>query len=566
MLRYRYLRELRIFNFIVIITILMSFMAGCGAGKFQIPNPIPDDQRSGPEPKEREINIPAEAFNQQVVSQIKQSLDLPRQIRKLIGRPKEALNTNAFDEVSNSSWYTNRNSMKRMSLEEIAKGPNKGALPDPTNTWIVIRAKAEGVTPGFSIVDSSGEKFVIKFDPSGYQELATGAEVVSTKLFYAIGFNVPENYIVYFDPKILKLGEKVKITDEKGRKRLMTQDDLDAILKRIERMPDGRIRAVASKYLSGKLKGPLKYKGTRDDDLNDIVPHQHRRELRGLRVISAWLNHYDTKANNSLDVYVNEGYMKHYLMDFGSTLGSQGDEPMPPEIGHENTIDPHAIIINMLTLGFYVRDWERIEPIRYPSIGYFRSDIFHPQKYKFIIPNPAFENMTDRDGYWGAKQVMSITDDQLKAVVEEGKYSDPKAAEYLLKILVERRYMVGKYWFNRVNPLDKFEIGEGSDGRQLLYFKDLAVETRLESSGKSDYRCDVMYDGRFKFSVEPFKETQVSLPPMGSDITTSGKDALWELKIYKRRGNSNDKWMKPVEVYLRLDNASGKFALMGIRH
>ncbi len=566
MLRYSCFRKSKAIIFIAIISVLAGFIAGCGAGKFQTPDPIPDDRRPGPEPEEQEINIEANAFNRQVVSQIEQCLDLARQIRKLIGRPKEALNVNAFDEVDDSSWYTNRNSMKRMSLEEFAAGPNKGAKPDPTSTWTVIRAKAEGVTPGFSIVDSRGEKFVIKFDPPGYRELATGAEVVSTKLFHAAGYNVPENYIVYFDPKILKLGEEVKFTDEKGRKRYMNQADLDAILERIELLPDGRIRALASKYLSGSLKGPLKYKGTRKDDPNDIVPHQHRRELRGLRVISAWLNHYDTKANNSLDVYVEDGYMKHYLIDFGSTLGSQGNEPMPPDVGHENTIDPHAIVVNMLTLGFYVRSWERIEPIRYPSIGYFRSDIFYPQKYKFIVPNPAFENMTDRDGYWGAKQVMSITDDQLKAAVAEGQYSDPEAAEYLLKTLTERRDIVGRYWFSRVNPLDKFEMGENSEGQQEMNFADLAIESGLESAEQTEYRCDMMRDGRFVFGIEPFKGTSISfLPIQASPEFTSFEQDLWELRIYTKRGDLG-RWMKPVEVYLRLNETSGKFSLVGVRH
>lgn len=561
MLRYR-----KILIFMTILTVLAGFMLGCGAGKFQIPDPIPDDQRPGPEPEEQEINIPSMAFNRQVATQIKQSLDLSRQIRNLIGRPKEAYNVTAFDEVANSSWYANRNTIKCMSVEEFANGPNQGAKPDPASTWTVVRAKAEGVTPGFSIVDSRGEKFVIKFDPPGYRELATGAEVVSTKLFHAMGYNVPENYIVYFDPKILRLGDKVKFTDEKGRKRYMNQADLDEILKRIELLPDGTTRAAASKYLPGNLKGPLKYKGTRDDDPNDFIPHQHRRELRGLRVISAWLNHYDTKASNSLDVYVEDGYMKHYLIDFGSTLGSQGNEPMPPDVGHENTLDPHAILVNLLTLGFYVRSWERIEPIRFPSIGYLRSDIFHPQKYKFIIPNPAFENMTDRDGYWGAKQVMAITDDQLKAAVAEGKYSDPEAAEYLLKTLIERRNIVGRYWFSRVNPLDKFTIGDGSDKKQVISFTDLAIKSGLESSEQTEYRCDMMRDGKFVFGIEPFKGTKISLPQMESNPeVTSSEGDLWELKVYSKRGDSQ-KWMKPVEVYLRLNETLGKFSLVGVRH
>ena len=555
--------NLRMFSFIVIIYILITFMAGCGAGKFKIPEPLPTDQRPGPEPKEQKIIIPANGFNRQIATQIKQSLDLSRHFRKLTGRPKEAMNVNAFDEAPNSTWYTNRNAMKRMSIEEIARGPNQGAVPDPSVKWTVIRAKAEGVTPGFNIIDTHGVKYVIKFDSAGYQEMATGAEVVSTKLFYAAGYNVPENYIVYFDPEILELGKEVKFTDEKGRKRFMVQRDLDDILERIERLPDGRIRAAASKYLPGGLKGPFKYKSTRDDDPNDIVPHQHRRELRGLRVISAWLNHFDTKANNSLDVYTEEGYMKHYLMDFGSTLGSQGDEPMPPEIGHENTLDPHEIFIRTVTLGLYVNPWEKTVPIRYPSIGYFRPDIFHPQKYKFIIPNPAFENLTPRDGFWGAKQVMSFTDEQLEAAAAAGQYSDPEAADYLLKTIITRRDIVGRYWFSRVNPLDKFELQEDPDGKQALCFVDLAVESGLESADQSEYRYDLKYMGKLIQESESLQKTYILLPEVTEE--TSGGEDFWELKIYTKRG-SGDKWMKPVEVYLRPDETSRTASLVGIRH
>ena len=555
---------LQTLNFMIAISVLISLIAGCGAGKFQAPEPIPGDQRRGPEPEFQEINIPSNAFNRQVTTQFKQSLDLSRQMRKLAGRPKEALNVNAFDEVTASSWYTNRNAMKRMSIEDLARGPNEGEVPDASGTWTVIRAKAEGVTPGFTIENSAGTKYVIKFDPAGYQELATGAEVVSTKLFHAAGYNVPENYIVYFDPVILKLGEGVKFTDEKGRKRFMEQEDLDAILERIERLPDGRIRAAASKYFRGELKGPFKYKGTRKDDPNDIVPHQHRREIRGLRVISAWLNHYDTKANNSMDVYTEEGYMKHYLMDFGSTLGSQGNEPMPPDVGHENTLDPHAILVNMMTLGFYVRSWERVEPIRYPSIGYFRSDIFQPQKYKPIVPNPAFENATDRDLFWGAKQVMSFTDEQLKAAVAEGQYSDPEAAQFLLNILIERRDMVGEYWFSRLSPLDKFGVEKSSDGGQKLHFVDLAAESGLESADQITYRCDVVHRGKLISQIEQFKETYIPLPPDASPANSAAED-LWELRVYAKRGTTG-KWMKPVEVYLSMDETTETFTLVGIRH
>ena len=560
MLRYNCFRKSKIFIFIVIIPVLAGFMAGCGAGKFQIPEAIPNDQRPGPEPEAISINIGSNGFEQQVAAQVRQSLDLSRHLRKIAGRPKQAMNVDAFGEVPDSSWFTNRNAIQRMSVEEIARGPDLGISPDTSAAWTVIRAKIEGITPGFHIEDRHGTRYVIKFDMVGYSELATAAEVAATKLFHAMGYNVPENYIVYFDPNILRVGEQVKFTDEKGRKRPMNQQDLEQILEKIQKLPDGRIRVVASKYIEGNLKGPFRYIGTRDDDPNDIISHEHRRELRGLRVISAWLNHYDTKANNSLDVYVKDGYMKHYLIDFGSTFGSRAGKPKPPHVGYENDVDLHEIFRNILLLGLCPRPWEQVEPVRYTSVGYFRSDIFHPQKYKGIIPNPAFESMTLQDGYWGAKLVMSFTDEQLEAAVAQGQYSEPAAAAYILKTIIERRDTVGRYWFSKVSPLDKFELRETPDKGQELHFVDLAVESGLESTDQTEYRCDLIHEGEYKQEIKLFKKkTHVSLSKV-ADV-----DGLWELRIYTKRG-SGGKWIRHVKVYLRSESVSQTVTLIGVQH
>ena len=544
-------------SFLALIFLFINLMAGCGSSKFRIPDPIPNDMAPVLEPKFQKINLIEDALDKVVAEQIRQSFDLSRQLRNLFGKRKPAMNVNAFDEVPNSSWFTNRNHIKRMSLEGIARGPNAGAKPDPSAAWTVISAKAEGVTPGFTIKDEGGNRFIIKFDPTGFSEMATGAEVVSTKLFYAAGYHAPENYVVYFHPNILKLGKEVSFTDKKGRKRFMEQADLDEILQRIKHLPDGRVRAAASKFIPGKPKGPFRYIGTRKDDPNDIIPHQHRRELRGLRVIAAWLNHFDTKASNSFTSYAPEGYIKHYLLDFGSTLGSQGNEPMQPDVGHENKVDPQEVFKSTVTLGLYVRPWEKVKPIEYPSIGYFRSDIFRPQKYKFLNPNPAFESMTHRDGYWGAKIVMSFTDEQIKAVVAEGQYSDPEAADYLFKIITERRDIIGRYWFTRMNPLDKFELRETADGKQTLCFVDLAVESGLESAAR--YRYGLSHDAETILASKEIEGRCIPLP-----TAAPGTDgALWGVKIQTQRGSS-EKWSKWVKAYLRVDDR-GKFTLVGVR-
>ena len=191
--------------------------------------------------------------------------------------------------------------------------------------WAVIGAKTEGVTPGFRIRDSRGDQYFIKFDPPKNPELSTSAEVISTKFFYAMGYNVPENYLASFTRAQVRVDSKATLVDSSGRERAFKESDLDALLKGIHQSPDGSYRALASKLLSGSPIGPFQYQGTRPDDPNDIFPHEHRRELRGLRVFAAWLNHDDSRAINTLDMLVGKDqkkFVRHYLIDFGSTLGS----------------------------------------------------------------------------------------------------------------------------------------------------------------------------------------------------------------------------------------------------
>lgn len=543
-----------------------TLFAGCGgASRFVIPNPPPEDLRPVPAPKSRDINLARDNVDKLFTLQIRRFFDISRHLRNLSGNPRQALNIDAFDEVYNSSWFTNRNARRRLSLEEIARGPDAGTGPDTSGFWTVVRAKTEGVTPGFSIKDSRGNIYVLKFDPPGYPELTTGAEVVSTKLFHAAGYNVPENYLVYFHPGILRLGEKVKFTDRYGKNRFMNEEDLAEILARIEKSPDGRIRAVASKFLPGKPLGAFKYEGVRKDDPNDVIPHEHRRELRGLKVLAAWLNHFDTKDGNSLDMYAPEGYVRHYLIDFGSTLGSQGDEPMPAEVGHEGPGDPDKVFKTIVSLGIYKRHWERERNIPFPSIGFFESQGFQPQKYRYILPNPAFMNATDRDHYWGAKLVMSFTEDQIRAAVARGRYSDPQAAEYLIRTLVERRDMVGRYWFSRVPPLENFHLQPGDSEGAALCFNDLAIQTGLETPLASTYECKLSQNGRMVSTLSLHGEPAcIPLPGREKISEKSEKEVSLEIKIRVRRGLQG-KWSNWMSIYL-LREATGQYRLLGVRH
>ena len=119
----------------------------------------------------------------------------------------------------------------------------------------------------------------------------------------------------------------------------MTDDDVRELLENVPRDADGTLRAAAGRLLPGRMIGGFKYQGTRPDDPNDIVPHEHRRELRALRVFGAWTNLTDMKAGNTLDTVVTENgrsIVRHYLQDVGSTFGVGAAGPHDPNEGWEH--------------------------------------------------------------------------------------------------------------------------------------------------------------------------------------------------------------------------------------
>src|SRR3954468_12888083 len=109
----------------------------------------------------------------------------------LFGRPGDAgvgtraLNVNTVDEVPDSGWFTNRAGRLPLTAADVTRGPDATGGPLP-GTWTVTAAKTDGITPGFTVKDSSGTRWFIKFDPPGYRGMATGTEVVVTKLMWAL--------------------------------------------------------------------------------------------------------------------------------------------------------------------------------------------------------------------------------------------------------------------------------------------------------------------------------------------------------------------------------------------
>ena len=109
---------------------------------------IEEKIKSIPKPKAQKLSIYEDAIENIFGREIDEYGNLSWHNRKLINNHKQAKNTNALDEVPNSSWFTNRNAKNPMTLEELKRGPNKGSGPDLEGSLTIIAAKVEGVSPG----------------------------------------------------------------------------------------------------------------------------------------------------------------------------------------------------------------------------------------------------------------------------------------------------------------------------------------------------------------------------------------------------------------------------------
>ena len=376
---------------------------------------------------------------------------------------RPAMNVNTMNEVPDSSWFTNRIGAQPMTLEDIVRGPDRVQRLEISD-WIIVAGKNTGRQAGFRAVSASnpdGGLYQIEFDPVGNPEMATGAEIIGTAIYHAIGYNVVDVYLVDVDPARLTIAPTATV-DVNGATRAFTQRDLEAVLRRAARKMDGRYRATASRFAEGRSLGPFRYYGVRPDDPNDIYPHEHRRELRANRVFCAWLNHDDSRAVNSLDMLVGPDghqYVKHYMFDFGSILGSGTNEEDHPWVGHEYVVDARPSLLTLASFGLWRRPFIGVKaPSDMPAAGNFTADGFEPARWKPHYPNVAFANMQPEDAAWAARIVAAFTPEAIGGIVEKARFSDPRVTDHVIGTLLRRRDLILREWLTAGNPVSNPRI------------------------------------------------------------------------------------------------------------
>ncbi len=404
----------------------------------------------------------------------------------------EAVNVNALDEVPDSSWFTNRLGRHPLTPAELARGACRTEPLDPTGPWTVTGAKPNGANPGFIIEDQAGQNYLLKFDGTVQGPRATAADVIVSRLYHGAGYFTPCNRIVFFDREILRIAPDATSEDEQGDEVPMSERDLDKIFAKALRLGDGRYRASSSLFLDGKPLGPFRYQGTRDDDPNDVIPHEDRRELRGSRVLAAWTNHFDSREQNTLDMWIergDKGFVRHHIIDFGDCFGSIWEPPMlGRRIGHSHYLDPGDVAVDFVTLGIPTRPWDRARFGASGAVyGYYDVEQFDPAAWKPGYPNPAMSRMTERDGAWMARIISRFSDAHLQAAIATGKLRAPLANE-LFRILVARRDKALARYLSRVSALGWPRLQKQGDKHRLC-LRDSCVQAGLVHPEQRRYQA-----------------------------------------------------------------------------
>jgi hypothetical protein len=324
---------------------------------------------------------------------------------------------------------------------------------------------------------------------------------------------------------------------------------------------DGSYRVLAARALPGRVVGGFKYYGTRPDDPNDVVPHEHRRELRALKVFGAWTNMTDMKAGNTLDSVVTENgrsVVRHYLQDVGSTFGTGALEKKDPDDGYEHLYEGGPLVKRMLTLGFYIRPWQYMSYPKAPEVGRFEGDHFEPEEWKARVPSVAVRRARPDDTFWAALRVMAFTDEMIRAIVHEGQFGDQASEQSLADSLIKRRDKIGQVYLTKINPAHKFALaGDGA-----LSFENAAVAAGFAKPPASGYKAAWFRFDNATANATPIGETAAPNEKLAAPSGLPSGDGTFVKVSVSGVDPAYSSWARPVDVYFK--RTGGSWKLVGL--
>ena len=457
----------------------------------------------------------------------------------------EAINANAFDEVADSSWFQNRIGVRPMSDEELTRGAcEPGQILDPDSAadgdWLVDHGKTDGSSLGFR-VNIGGKKYLFKVD-TDTPERPSAASTIGAAAYNAVGFFTSCEQVVYFRPSLLKLKPGLVYKGNFGGQRPFDHVALDHIVSLAPKVGD-KVRFQASAWLPGSLLGPFRYVGRRPDDPNDVIDHDDRRELRGGRLLAAWLDHFDAREQNSMDSWISDrkdapdaspGHVVHYYLDTSDCLGSTWDwEQISRRLGHSYVVDWTDIGRDFITLGIPLRPWDNARKTPgHEAFNYFDVDRFTPDAWKNEYANPTFDRMTERDGAWMARILSALSPAQVHALATMGRFAHHQDTEFLAGVLEGRLEKILERYLLHLSPIAFAHI-EDSD---QLCAVDLAERRNMRPATGFRYTAGVADGGWLTVKRRESGGLCTTLPHVAPDGGPSDDDATRYVRVVIRDG------------------------------
>jgi hypothetical protein len=363
------------------------------------------------------------------------------------------------------------------------------------------------------------------------REHASAADAIATRIIWAIGYNTACNRVAWITP------EDLVLAPEAEGENVPTQADIDWVVRRATRAIDGRLRVSLSRFIEGVPIGGWQFEGVREDDPNDVVPHEHRREVRGMIMLSAWLKHIDTRAENNHDSWIEVadglGYVRHYVLDASDSFGIiwHGSYLMSQRLGVSQYLDLRHLAEDFFSFGaidrpYYVDDDER--GIAADALGYYDIERFDPEEWRNGYPNRAFERATERDRAWMARQIAWLDEDDVRAAVSTGYFTRPLVSGELVRIMMGRRRAILERYLTRLSPLAR-PVTEG----RTLCADDLAVVGGIREMEARRYSARVFrgWPPQLVGSVPVLKERTRACVTLPSVDSSAGQPSYWVVEL-----------------------------------
>jgi len=440
----------------------------------------------------------------------------------------ESVDVNSMDEVPDSAWFTNRIGVHRMTPRELELGrcAPEQILDGATATdgsWVIDHGKLSGATDGFRVTVPGKGRYLFKADDADTADRGSAGQTVGLRVYHAAGYFVPCEQIVYFKPSVFTLRPGLRWKHNFQSEQDFGAKELEHILAESPKR-GGLIRMEASAWLPGYNLGGFEFQGTRPDDPSDVVPHESRRELRGKRLLNAWIDRFDDRRGNTMDAWIADrpgaadsspGHVIHYQLDTSEALGSEYDyEDITRRLGYSYIFDWGDVGTDLATFGARTNVWDTVRKTPgKDAFAYMNVRDFVPEKWKNEYPLGAFSRMTERDGAWMARILARFTPDVVDGLARMADYSNPDDVAYLREVLEGRLEKILQRYLTRLSPIADVHV----EGTNEVCAVDLAEWRALRDPSAFRYTARVLGHGWTTVERRAGAELCVLLPHVARD-------------------------------------------------